>query len=391
MCLRLRLDFVTACCECALVMPVRLDQVPAQASRPVRPGRWLWFAGLPLFLLLLGVGGVSLFGAQLLHQRPINFLGLALGVPLLGWCLLGFGRVFLYLGQQQVADGWDMAREEDLAHKLRRGRRAQWVLAASHHFVAGSIEDASGLRLQKALTQVLADLAPVLEQVPGDVPLAVLFEVESALPQVVSRQAWRRAWSLSGIRQSIVPVSSCGLDALDGWLDRRIADQALLLVVATQFMPQRPEGRAEVVIGMLLTNRTTHQALPCKACLHRPEQAREANADALLYAVRQALEWVPLNAQSIVQIWRAGVDTEGGAQLLAVLEKVPIQSTHKQRINDLDASQGNPGRASPWLAIASATQAIECGVGSQFIFSGDGNGAQGLWCTVLTPVESFSK
>ncbi|MBO0494146.1 hypothetical protein J1G37_13675 [Pseudomonas sp. Marseille-Q1929] len=372
-------------------MPVRLDQVPAQASRPVRPGRWLWFAGLPLFLLLLGVGGVSLFGAQLLHQRPINFLGLAVGVPLLGWCLLGFGRVFLYVGQQQVADGWDMAREEDLAHKLRRGRCAQWVLAASHHFVAGSIEDASGLRLQKALTQVLADLAPVLEQVPGEVPLAVLFEVESALPQVVSRQAWRQAWSLSGIRQSVVSVQGSGLDALDYWLDHRIADQALLFVVSIQFMPQQPEGKAEVAAGILFANRRTYQALPCKACLHRPEQAREANADALFYAARQALEWVPLNAQSIEQIWRAGVDTEGGTQLFSVLEKMPIQATHKQRINDLDTSQGNPGRASAWLAIAAATQAIECGVGSQFIFSGDGNGAQGLWCTVLTPMGSFSK
>jgi hypothetical protein len=387
----LRVDFITACRECALVMPVRLDQVPAQASRPVRPGKGWWFAGLPLFLLLLGVGGVFLFGAQLLRQNPIGFLGLAVGIPLFGWCLLGFGRALLYLGQQQVADGWDMAREEDLAHKLRRGRRVLRVLAANHHWIAGSTEEAPGLRLQRVLTQVLADLVQVLEQVPGNTPLAVLFETESALPEAVSRQAWRQAWSLCGIRQSVVPVQSGGLDALDYWLDHRIADQALLLVVTIQFMPAQPEGKAEVATGTLFANSRAHQALPYKACLHRPEQAREANDDALLYAARQALEWAPLDAQPVEQIWRVGVDTEGGAQLLAVLDKVPIPAMHKKRFNDLDTSQGNPGRASPWLAIALATQAIECGVGSQFIFSGDGNGAHGLWCMVLTPMESFSK
>lgn len=104
-------------------MPVRLDQIPALAPRPARPGRWLWLGVIPVLLLLLGVCGTFLFGTQALRQQPLSFWGLALGVPLLGWCLMSFGRVLLYFGQQQVADGWDQAREEDLSRKLRRGRR----------------------------------------------------------------------------------------------------------------------------------------------------------------------------------------------------------------------------------------------------------------------------
>lgn len=75
-------------------MPVRLDQVPALAPRPARPRVWLWLGLLPLFLLL-GVGLTLMFGTQPLRQQPVNFWGLALGVPLLGWCVLSFGRALL--------------------------------------------------------------------------------------------------------------------------------------------------------------------------------------------------------------------------------------------------------------------------------------------------------
>ena len=114
-------------------MPVRLDQVPAPSPRPARPRGWLWLGVLPLLLLLLGACGTLSLGTQSLREHPLSFWGLALGAPLLGWCLLSFGRVLLYLGQQQVADGWDQAREEELIYKVRRGRRVQQVLGVSLH------------------------------------------------------------------------------------------------------------------------------------------------------------------------------------------------------------------------------------------------------------------
>lgn len=411
-------------------MPVRLDQIPALAPRPLRPRLWLWLGVLPLLLLLLGVCGTFLFGTQALRQQPLGFWGLAVGVPLLGWCLLSFGRVLLYLGQQQVADGWDKAREKDLVQKVRRGRRVQQVLGVSlytalrepeassavqlnalldgfkalkaqptrqdqsvqrHSRVAGETDEVPELALQRVLTQVLADLTPTLKQLPDDTPLALLLEVDSVLPENVWRRVWRQVWSESGIRQSTAPVEGGGLEALDQWLDQRIGDQALLLVVALQFMPQQPEGTAEVAVGLLFGNRLTQHILPSMAYLHRPEQEREPTTDALLYAAHQALDWVPVDAQSIEQTWRVGIDAQRDTALTTVLADAPLPAKPNQGFCNLDTLLGHPGKASPWLAIAAATQAIQCGAGPQFIISGGGCVDTGLWNTVLTPVSSLSK
>ena len=409
-------------------MPVRLDQVPALAPRPARPRGWLWLGVLPLMLLLAGTA--FLFGTQAWRQQPVSFWGLALGLPLLVWCLLGFARVLLYFGQQQVADGWDKAREEDLINKVRRGRRVQQVLAVSLHtalqepgglpaaqrdaLLSGtsalvaqpSVPGGAALRqsrlsgdtdegpehlLLRVLTQVLADLAQPLTQLPDDTPLALLLEVESGLAQNLLQRVWRQAWSESGIRQSTVPVEGGGLKALDQWLDHRIGDKALLLVVAFQFMPQQPEGTAEAAVGLLFGNRLTQTVLPSMAYLHRPEQEREPTTDALLYATSQALGWVPLDAQSIEQTWRVGVDTQRDADVSSVMAAVPLPAKYSEGVCNLDTLLGHPGKASPWLAIAAATQSIQCGAGPQFIFSGGDCVDTGLWSTVVTPVPSLSK
>lgn len=411
-------------------MSVRLDQVPALAPRPVRPRRWLWLGVIPVLLLLLGVCGTFFLGTQALRQQPLSFWGLVIGVPLLGWSLMSFGRVLLYLGQQQVADGWDKAREEDLIHKVRRGRRVQQVLGVSlhtalrepeassaaqlnallsgvkalkaqpsrqdqsvlrHSRIAGDTDEIPELALHRALTQLFADLVPTLAQLSDDTPLALLLEVDSALPENVLQRIWRQAWSESGIRQSTVPVEGGGLEALDQWLDHRIGDQALLLVMALQFMPEQPEGTAEAAVGLLFGNRLTQNALPSMAYLHRPEQERESTTDALLYAAHQALDWVPLYAQSIEHTWRVGIDAKRDAALTTVLVEVPIPAKHDQGFYNLDTLLGHPGKASPWLAIAAATQTIQSGAGPQFIFSGGVCVDAGLWSTVLTPVPSLSK
>ncbi|WP_166366844.1 hypothetical protein [Pseudomonas akapageensis] len=409
-------------------MPVRLDQVPALAPRPVPPRAWLWL-GLLLLFLLLGVGLTLLFGDEALRQQPVDFWGLALGVPLLGWGLLGLGRALLYIGQQSAADGWDEAREEDLIRRTRRGRRSQQVLSASvytalrkpgekpgaqmdallkgtvvltaqpsrlgepglrHSRLPGDTEGGPELILLGALAQVLADLAPTLTHLPDDTPLALLLEVDSSLPEHQLRRVWRQAWSECGIRQSTTPVEGSGLTALDQWLDQRIDDQALLLVVAVQFAPEQPEGTAEAAVGLLFGNRLTQTILPAIAYLHRPEQARGPSTEAVRYGARQALDWVPLEAPAIQHVWRVGVTAQQDAALNTVLAELSLPAKPKQSFCNLDATLGHPGQASPWLAIAAATQTIQCGVGPQFIFSGGGANEAGLWSTVVTPVPSLS-
>ncbi len=406
-------------------MPVRLDQVPAPSPRPARPRVWLWLGVLPLLLLVLGVCGAFLLGTQSLREHPPSFWGLALGGPFLGWCLLSFVRVLLYFGQRQVADGWDKAREEDLVRRIRRGRRVQQVLGVSlhtalrepeappatqlrallsgakvlgaqpsrqgqavlrHSCIVGDAHENPEQALGRVFRQVLADLVPTLKQASGDTPLAVLLEVDSALPE----HLWRHAWCESGIRQPTVSVEGSGLAALDQWLDQRIGDQASLLVVALQFAPPQIEGAAEVAVGLLLGNRLTQTALPPVAYLHRPEQEREPTLDALFYTARQALDWVPLDAQSIEQTWRVRVDVQRDEALNKVLVEMPFPEKQHQGFYNLDTLLGHPGKASPWLAIAAAAQAIQSGAGPQFIFSGSGCVDTGLWSTVLTPVRSLS-
>ncbi|MFM9487524.1 hypothetical protein [Pseudomonas monachiensis] len=404
-------------------MSVRLDQVPAPASRPARPRVWLWLGLLPL-LWLLGFGLMFGFASQSLRQQPLDFYGLALGVPFLGWCVMSFGRALLYIGGQAVADGWDEAREEDSVRRLRRGRRSQQVLNVSLYTalrapgeesqvqldallsgvkalktqpslsggdavrqsrLPGNTTPASEHVLLSILVQVLVDLAQTLGQLPDETPLALLLEVDSGLPEHTLRRVWRQAWTESGIRQSTTPVEGQGLAALDQWLDQRIADQALLMVVAAQFAPEQPEETAEAVVGLLLGNRLTQTTLPPIAYLHRPEQEREPSPDALLYATRQALDWVPLDAESIEHVWRVGGNAQREVAISTVLAQLPMAVTH-----NLDTLLGHPGTASAWLAIVAATQTLQRGVGPQFIFSGD-DVAAGLWCTVLTPVSPLSK
>ncbi|MEB2626486.1 hypothetical protein [Pseudomonas sp. YuFO8] len=409
-------------------MPVRLDKIPSPAPRPASPRIWPWVCLLSL-LLLLSVGKSLLFSGESLNQQSIDVWQHTLGVPLFVWCVLLFGRLLLYMGQQGAADSWDKAREEDLLRKLRRGRRSQQVLSANlftalrnqgeergkqlddllsgtqvltaqptrmdetvvrHSRLAGAKHEDLEKVLLGVFNQVLAELAQTLAQLPDEKPLALLLEVESGLPRSQWHPAWQRAWTASGIRQSAMPVEGQGLSALDQWLDQRIDDQALLLVVAVQFAPLQPEGKAEAAVGLLLGNRLTQTTLPPTAYLHRPERARATTSDALLYATRQALDWAPLEAKSVEHAWRVGIDAQRNAAISTVLAEVPMPVKHNQRLIDLDASLGHPGTASSWLAIAAATQTIQRGAGPQFIFSGDSAVDAGLWSTALTPVLPLS-
>lgn len=410
-------------------MPVRLDLHPESVPLPAAPRIWLWSGLLGVFLVL-GAGALMLFAPPTLRHHPLGFWGLGLGVPLLVWSVLGFTRALIFIGQQRAAQAWNLAREESLNRKTRRGRRSQQVLSTSLYstYRAPGEQRATQLhallsktkalkaeppeggeataRLSRftndqdkahehillvTLQEVLRDLGQTLEQVPAQTPLALLLEVDSSVPDHVLSRVWRQVWLASGIRQSTVSVEGHGLAAVDNWLDQRINDQALLMVVALQFAPQMPEATAEVAVGLLFGNRLTQTTLAPIAYLHRPEQARDRSSEQLLYAARQALDWVPLTAPSIKQVWQSGIDREHGAGLITLLHDLAMPVGANQGLIDLDACLGHAGQASPWLAIAGATQTIELGAGPQFIFSGGGSAQTGLWSTALTPAAALSK
>jgi len=369
------------------------------------------------------------FAPEALHQRPEVFWSLTLGVPLLGWCALGGGRALLYLGERAVADGWDQAREEDLIQKTRQGRRFLRVLNVDLHTAlrvpgeepAVQLEALqSGSKVQRVqpsrlassschsrlpgdaveelepvllhtLQQLLGELAPTLAQLPAHTPLALLLEGDSGLSGPAWDRTWAQAWQASAIRQVPVSLEGDGLHVLDHWLDQRFDERTVLLVIAFQLAPRQPEGTAEVVAGLLLGNPLAQTILAPIAFLHRPEQERQPCSDALRDTATQALAWVPLEAESIQHVWRAGVNAQRHAALTSVSTQLAIPMEHEQGLRDLDAVLGNPGKASPWLAIVAATQAIQVGSEAQFIFSGNGCADSRLWNMALTPAPSLSE
>lgn len=410
-------------------MPVHLDRLPAKAFRPARPRLWLWLTLLGL-CLLAGVVGALLFAPVALREQPARFWALAIGLPMLGWVLLGFARAVVYSGQHGAADGWDDARKADLDRRLRRARRSQQVLAVSlqtalrapgaaqpvqlvallgntaglktqpcsitgetarHSRLPGDLSEAPALAALRVMKQLLDDLKPALAQVAETTPLALLLQLDSGAAEKDQREAWQQAWRESAFPQPVTPLEGSGLAALDDWLDQRIADPAMLLVVAVQLAPTALEGAAQVAVGLLLGNRLTQTRLAPIAYLYRPEQERQPAPEHLLYAAQQALLWAPLEPQAVRDTWRAGVDPARDGAVATALAQVALPAQNTSRFHNLDALLGQAGGAAAWLAIAAAAQAAESGAGPQFIFSGDGSAGAGLWGTAVSPAAPISK
>lgn len=408
-------------------MPVRLDRLPAPAPSPELPRFWVWLLLCPL-CLALGLGGTLWLADEAFAQQPVRFWATALGLPFLVWCLLGCLRALAYLWEVAMAEGWDQARDEDLIRKMRQGRRSQQVLAVSLHTAMREpdarngqaqlsvlLNGESALRTQpswqdssirhsrlsregadspeklllRVLSKVLAELATTLAALPADRPLALLLQANTAVPEEDMHDIWQ-AWSASGIKQRTTLLDDNGLAAVDHWLDQRIHDQALLLVVALQVAPSQPEGTAESVVGLLFGNRLTQNTLEPLAYLYRPEQEREATAADLRYAVRQALDWATLDAEAVRHVWLSGVCSVREAAITTVLSGIPMPVKAGQGLHNIGASLGLPGVSAPWLAIAAAVEEIRSSGQPHFVFSGDGAPDEKLWCTVLMPASSAS-
>jgi len=368
--------------------------------------------------MVLGMGLTLWKGGESLGREPVRFWLLALGLPFLAWCVLAGIRLLAYLGTSSAADGWDRAREAELSQLLRRGRRSQQVLAVSLRTAFGSgapglfkgdsmlrarsswqgrsarhsrlvVEEALPLekRLGDPLAAVLKDLAVVLAKLPADRPLALVLETGSAIEEQQLAEAWTEAWRLSGIQQTATRLGGAGLAVIDHWLDQRIDDQALLLVVAYQFAPEQVEGSAEAVVGLLFGNRLTQSTLMPIAYLHRPEAVDKAAKEPLSKALRQALDWVPLAASTIGGAWTAGSDAAGHSLITQAFDQSGLPVGASAGLHDLDAALGDAGCASPWLALAAATESIRAGGGPQFICSGDDSESVWAWCSVVMPPD----
>ncbi len=103
-------------------MPVDLTCIPARAKRQSAPSFKRWVI-LLVVLIVAGAGSQPISG---LPARPLIRLRsgfVSPGIPsAIGGVAFAF-RWLIYLAGEWLADGWDAAREWDLAQDIRCGQR----------------------------------------------------------------------------------------------------------------------------------------------------------------------------------------------------------------------------------------------------------------------------
>lgn len=90
---------------------------------------------------------------------------------------------------------------------------------------------------------------------------------------------------------------------VDNWLDDRIREETVLLIIALQVDPDKPEGTGEAAVALLLGNRLTQHILTPQAVLQRVE---ESFTETLAENIAQALDWVPAQPADSRVVSRSG-------------------------------------------------------------------------------------
>lgn len=405
-------------------MPVYLDEVPACAVRPAPPRTWLWLLLLPM-IVLAGVGLQLLVGWPA-TQSPMRFWAKAIGTPLAFWSVLCLGRWLLYGAQHLYADSWDARREEVWQREVQRGRRSLQVWAVSVHSALRDADALDGqaqlaallardiralrnqatwqadspplrhsrlpfasdetpeLLLRRVLSQALAELAQELAKLPVDWPLGLIFEPAASLPEATMKDLFAEVLDASGIRQAVSPLMGSGWAVVDQWLDQRVHERTLLMVVAMQVAPQQADGAAESVVALLLGDQAPPTLAPL-ARLYRPERERKAGTGSLGVAIQQAVQWARLPVERLEHLWLSGIVAERRAELTRALQQAELKPS-LDNAKDLDACLGLPGTAGPWLALAAASEAARQLRAPQLILTADHENA--LWCTALDALET---
>ncbi|MBM7354593.1 hypothetical protein [Lelliottia amnigena] len=346
------------------------------------------------------------------------------------WFLVFFLRALFWLFQHNQADGWDRRRKETLLRETRRGRRALQILHVNvdlplpeepvqtpvtllmegpsilisqtgrgredyclhTFFPTPSIGQESNDSLepeqqdlmvfQARLQKLLADVATALASLSPKQTLTVLFEVDTSILPRRFIPAWHESLEEAGIVQTIEYVDGHGAQFIDKWLDNRINDKSLLLIIAAQVAPEMRQGSAEVMVALLLGNRLTQDTIPPLAWLHRPERTEPQSLDE---GITQAANWVPLEAGQIKHLWLSGLTLEETSAVIPVMAKPLLSGVPSPAArHNIDLIIGGAGYVSPWLAAAVAALAAQQTGSAQLAITADRDiGA--LWIQAITP------
>lgn len=392
-----------------------LKHLPECYPRPATPKISCWFAVLAA-MLVISVILMRIFG-RYIDTR--HFWLFAIGSPAVVWiCSFGF-RMWLWSLQDSKANGFERRREQWILRETRRARRALQILNTtfitahqedekrsvavqmlSNHSIIISQADWEGEKskrlsrittepedipesvVSRLFSELIADL-PV-DLFPENASLVVIHDISSSLPFPAVRDIWHEAWHESGITCAVEYIDSNGPGIVSHWLDQRIEDEAMLLIIGLQIDPVVSNNTAEAAVALLLGNRLTQEALEPLALLHRPDASPPGE---LSEGMNMAAWNVPLKENIVKNLWLAGMTGEQRAEVIACQNAHPAQSVANDSVISLDISMGHAGAAAPWLAIAAATEIARHTQSPQMIICGDTT-QNVLWSTLITPIAS---
>jgi len=407
-------------------MPVNLKIIPPAAWRPNPIHFGYWFSALVVLVVVASIAGQA-FDQQ---EEGTNFWILFPCTVMLIWFLVFFLRALFWLFQHNQADGWDRRRKETLLRETRRGRRALQILHVNvdlplpeepvqtpvtllmegpsilisqtgrgredyclHTFFPTPFigqesndslepEQQDLMVFQARLKKLLADVATALASLSPKQTLTVLFEVDTSILPRRFIPAWHESLEEAGIVQPIEYVDGHGAQFIDKWLDNRINDKSLLLIIAAQVAPEMRQGSAEAMVALLLGNRLTQDTIPPLAWLHRPERTEPQSLDE---GITQAANWVPLEAGQIKHLWLSGLTLEETSAVIPVMAKPLLSGVPSPAArHNIDLIIGGAGYVSPWLAAAVAALAAQQTGSAQLAITADRDiGA--LWIQAITP------
>ncbi|MEE4410270.1 MULTISPECIES: hypothetical protein [unclassified Serratia (in: enterobacteria)] len=396
-------------------MTYSLKDIPKCYPRQASPKISRWLAVL-VAMLVVSVIFMRIFGRYIDNN---DFWLVAIGTPVVVWIVTFGFRMWIWSLQDSKANGFDRHREQWILSETRRARRALQVLNTTfitahqedeqscvavemlnNHSIIISQSDWKGekskrlsritaepedtpeLVTSRLFSELIADL-PV-GQFPENTSLVVILDISTSLSFPAVRDIWQEVWRESGLTCAVEYVDSNGPGVVNDWLDHRIKDEAMLLIVGLQLDPVVSNNTAEAAVALLFGNRLTQEALEPVALLHRPDAAPTGE---LNEGMNMAAYNVPLKKNIVKNLWLAGLTGEQRAEVIACQNAHPAQPVEDEAVISLDMSMGHAGAAAPWLAIAAATEIARQTQSPQMIICGDTT-QNVLWSTLITPIAS---
>lgn len=377
-------------------MPVDLTCIPARAKRQSAPSFKRWVI-LLVVLIVAGAGSTAYFWPTSSPTNTAMFWFCFLGIPsAIGGVAFAF-RWLIYLAGEWLADGWDVAREWDLAQDIRCGQRnldmLGYVVHLPHVISSASISqqmqipegiilptkvDETGelliqhasfsdmglpvlVRVKERINSLLRETAlqNAFQCMPQNSPLAVLFQFSpdisfsreelAAIQQLVQNSI--------GFPFNITFISGEGLQTIDAWLDRPDVMQTLL-VITLNLTEKIIDGTGEAAAALLMSSPERPEvSRNVVAQVHRPEQMKTTQE--MSSALMQALHWGDSAPEEIKHIWLTGTGVSNKAT--ALLSTSGVRFPLAGQPCDIDLKTGLTRSVSPWLAIAvAADQAGQC-------------------------------